>query len=62
MSQPTYVRITIANTEPGFSDARVLVKERKGKIRLTGGNAHDIVLKEGDRVEITALKRTGSLI
>ena len=62
MSRATFTRITIENIEPGFSDARVLIKERLGKIRLTGGHKHEILLKEGDRLEVTALKRTGSLI
>ena len=60
MSAPTYMRVIIENAEPGFSDARVLIRERLGKIRLTGRHRHELVIKEGDRVEITAMKRKGS--
>ena len=60
MRNDTFMRITVENIEPGFSDARVLIRERRGKIRLTGGRSHEILLKDGERVELTALKRTGS--
>ena len=55
------MRITITNDEPGFSDARVAIRQDNRKFVLTGEDSLQIVLRpnEENQITIQALRRAG---
>lgn len=56
------MRVTITNTEEGFSDARVAIKPPgQGRIVLRGGESYELIMESDmqNQVALQALYRTG---